>query len=611
MRAAQIVHGDLQHDNVLLVPRKALAKFRLRLIDYDGLIVPALANRPTGELGHRNYQHPQRLREGGFNAEADRFPHLVIYTAFRCLVSGGRPLWDRYDSGDNLLFREKDFQEPASSALFKELLASRDSTVCALASYLLLASQGPLNRVPLIQELPPSGAVPPLAPAQRDRVQAVMGGTAAAIPPAPAVTVTLVQEEDTAAPSLSEKPASTPAGSAVKAVATAPLTTGSAVVRGTAGVVRKLVAWGRDRPEWSTRSLGAAAAVCLTVVLLAMIAGVVARSLRTPAGQPPLPPPPTVPAPMVELPLLAPMEDITLNVGENMVKVGIDRHGYEGPVEIAMNGLPEGVTLKVVALGPKDHAILVFQAALRAAEKEMPVEIVLYAGTALAHKQTVLLRVQRPSVSSVTISPTSMLLLAGEKEGINVFVRRQGYLGPIDVLLLDLPQGLMCDPVTIPAGESTSVLQLRTHPNTDKWIGRVTGAARVGNYEVGQWKIAIEVHRPPAGMRLVAIPAIAVKIGQTQSVKVTVDRRGYRGPVEVRIDRLPPGVTCAPAVLMGSDGLATLELIADKRATEGERTVEVNLAVGMQLFDQQKVTLKVEKAPRATPPEENIEGKKP
>src|SRR5262249_55107298 len=96
MRTAQIVHGDLQHGNVLLVPRRSLAKMRLRLIDYDGMIVPALAGRPSGELGHPNYQHPQRLREGaGDPAEADRFAHLVIYTALRCLVHGGRALWER------------------------------------------------------------------------------------------------------------------------------------------------------------------------------------------------------------------------------------------------------------------------------------------------------------------------------------------------------------------------------------------------------------------------------------------------------------------------------------------------------------------------------------
>jgi len=70
-----VAHADLQHGNVLLVPmaRGALA---LRLIDYDGMYVPALAGTRSGELGHPAYQHPQRLREGTYNAEVDRFSHL-------------------------------------------------------------------------------------------------------------------------------------------------------------------------------------------------------------------------------------------------------------------------------------------------------------------------------------------------------------------------------------------------------------------------------------------------------------------------------------------------------------------------------------------------------
>ena len=60
----------------------------LRLIDYDGMYVPALAGTRSGEVGLPAYQHPQRIREGTYNAEVDRFSHLVIYTAIRCLMVG-------------------------------------------------------------------------------------------------------------------------------------------------------------------------------------------------------------------------------------------------------------------------------------------------------------------------------------------------------------------------------------------------------------------------------------------------------------------------------------------------------------------------------------------
>jgi hypothetical protein len=112
-----VVHGDLQHGNVLVEPLTG----RLRLVDYDAMWVPSLwEGLGAAELGHRNFQHPARSRSD-FGPNLDRFSTLVIYTALRALAV--RPdLWERYDNGENLLFVARDFQEPAQSALFAELL---------------------------------------------------------------------------------------------------------------------------------------------------------------------------------------------------------------------------------------------------------------------------------------------------------------------------------------------------------------------------------------------------------------------------------------------------------------------------------------------------------
>ena len=39
----------------------------------------------SGEVGHPSYQHPQRLREGTYSPEVDRFPVLLVATALRAL----------------------------------------------------------------------------------------------------------------------------------------------------------------------------------------------------------------------------------------------------------------------------------------------------------------------------------------------------------------------------------------------------------------------------------------------------------------------------------------------------------------------------------------------
>jgi hypothetical protein len=153
LRRARMAHADLQHGNILLVPGEKAYQFSLRLIDYDGMYIPALANTRSGEVGHPNYQHPQRLREGTYNSEVDRFPHLLIYTALRCLTVGGRQLWDKYDNGENLLFREQDFVHPTESALLVDVWQLPDPDIRRLVGHLLVGSEMPLDRVAMLDQV--------------------------------------------------------------------------------------------------------------------------------------------------------------------------------------------------------------------------------------------------------------------------------------------------------------------------------------------------------------------------------------------------------------------------------------------------------------------------
>ncbi len=155
LRETNLAHCDLQHGNVLLVPGSTANSLAVKLIDYDGMCVPALAGTKSGEVGHPAFQHPERLRTGTYNKEVDRFSLLEIATSLRCLTVGGRSLWERYDNGDNLLFRQADLQAPTESPLFKELLAIPDVQAQALVKELYRACQGPLAKVPLLTDLMP------------------------------------------------------------------------------------------------------------------------------------------------------------------------------------------------------------------------------------------------------------------------------------------------------------------------------------------------------------------------------------------------------------------------------------------------------------------------
>jgi hypothetical protein len=119
-----VAHGDLQHGNILVD-----AQGHLRLIDYDGMFVPGIAQLGANNQGHRNYQHPARRHE--FDANLDRFSTIVIGLALRALVADPT-LWASFgQSGECLLFTQEDFLRPATSALLHRL-----ARVPACAPYL-------------------------------------------------------------------------------------------------------------------------------------------------------------------------------------------------------------------------------------------------------------------------------------------------------------------------------------------------------------------------------------------------------------------------------------------------------------------------------------------
>jgi len=177
---ADMAHGDLQHGNVLLVPGSKSASLSLRLVDYDGLFVPALADRPSGELGHPNYQHPQRFKESLYSAEMDRFSHLVIGTALNALaLVEGPELWAKYNTQENLLFRGEDFHNPGSSKLFRRLWGVADADVHALVGHLALACLGALATTPLLKDLVVDGRVRPLSGLEMAQLRSLLGEPAA------------------------------------------------------------------------------------------------------------------------------------------------------------------------------------------------------------------------------------------------------------------------------------------------------------------------------------------------------------------------------------------------------------------------------------------------
>lgn len=189
--ALGIAHGDLQHGNLLVSPRG------MRVIDYDAMFLPPIADLAQVEFGHRNYQHPAR-RDAAFDGRLDRFSALVIYTALVAL-SADRSLWPRFDDGENVLFRAHDFASAGESDLMRALL--HNNAASGLAEIVIAAARGPVDAVPALEEAIAMSAGTtaryiPIPPPRRTMAPDSMGPTVVAPPVPPRVDVSKATPHD-------------------------------------------------------------------------------------------------------------------------------------------------------------------------------------------------------------------------------------------------------------------------------------------------------------------------------------------------------------------------------------------------------------------------------
>jgi len=151
LRAAGVAHGDLQHGNVIVEGG------RLRLVDLDGVYVPALEGFAASEVGHQHYQHPAR-RADFFAREVDNFAALVVYLSLAALAE--RPTLWREHHDENLLFTRADFEDPEASELFRKVRETGPE-LARLADALAAAAKADPRQTPWLLDLvPPPSRLP-------------------------------------------------------------------------------------------------------------------------------------------------------------------------------------------------------------------------------------------------------------------------------------------------------------------------------------------------------------------------------------------------------------------------------------------------------------------
>jgi pimeloyl-ACP methyl ester carboxylesterase len=550
LRDAHLGHGDLQHGNVLLVPGKHETSLALRLIDYDGMWVPELAGKPSGEVGHPNYQHPQRLRDGGYGPEVDRFALLAVYTALRAMTASGKALWKKYDSGENLLFREADFHDPSRSKLLLELAGHADPAVRALAGHLLVALRRPPEETPRLDEIIDDGAVVrPLSAIEEAHVRALlpaMPAQAAPAPlvldlPAPLATTAVVAPAPAVPPPLPivailplVEPRGAPPPLPVVVPAAPPLP-----------VYPAFPAPGRAAAQgFPRRSLFVAVALSLMLggglvaavtVLVVVIAGArpdgETQKRGNQEGQPPR---------------LAPLDPLTLTAGDSgEVVVWIDRGDCHEPLDVAVENLPAEVRCEGVTV-PADERTIVLQLHLdpRTRPGTYAARVTLWSASRKMDTRDLALSVEKLPLPAMR-PPGPLTLSAGVRHNIDVEVDRQGCEKPLRLEIAGLPDEIHSD-VTALAGQTVFRLHLLAQPDAPPGPNLVKLTLYAGPYKAQQelWNVRVKKgegpkSNPDATPRITGAATEPWEAGKRASLLVKLDRQGYEGKLEVGIIKAP------------------------------------------------------------------------
>lgn len=146
LQDAGIAHGDLQHGNILVTKQG-----ELRLVDYDGMFVPDLSGMASPEIGHRNYQHPER--DGThFNERIDNFSAWSIATSLRAISLDPELAVGLQGCDECLLFRQADYRYPLGSRAFYTLEHHNDKSINALSKTLRTVLSMAPDEIPFLSE---------------------------------------------------------------------------------------------------------------------------------------------------------------------------------------------------------------------------------------------------------------------------------------------------------------------------------------------------------------------------------------------------------------------------------------------------------------------------
>jgi hypothetical protein len=261
--------------------------------------------------------------------------------------------------------------------------------------------------------------------------------------------------------------------------------------------------------------------------------------------------------------------------GSENVTVTVARSGgFQGAVDLVLEGLPAGVTSPggVVGSGQTTGSITV-AAAADAPLGSATLTVRARAAGLTDRTATLVAAVALPR--DFTLAASAVEIAQGDSAAWTVTATRSGgFDAAIPLAVTGLPPGVVTTGATIPAGETTATIVLRA--TLDAGTGTAT-AAVVGSPSGQPARSATAaVTVTPSGFAIAAGAGVSLVRGESGAVAVSVTRSGiFAGSVALTVDGLPSGVSAAPATVAADAGSANVTFSAGASAPAGITVVTV------------------------------------
>ena len=289
-----------------------------------------------------------------------------------------------------------------------------------------------------------------------------------------------------------------------------------------------------------------------------------------PAEETPPPPPPPKPIALAELSL------VRLDPGQRVtVELQVERNGNEGAIQVVLEGAPEGIAiapapLEIPAGESAGKLELAAAQTLGDAELKATIKVTAKVGDLQAERSLDLTvnKINLPSFQP----PDEMVFQPGATRTMDLAVERNGYQGPLELRVEDLPEKFAAKVENVAAEKSAAKLEITAAADAPDGPQTFRVAATPYGRAVDV-KISVKVDRLPYLVK--SFMVVTLKPAGATRVEIPVERRSYQGPLSLEVTDLPEGVTAPKADLAAGQTTATLQFAAAPTAKEGVRSAKV------------------------------------